>query len=85
MNVTISSAMSLQPELMIYLQKNGIDMHSAYLLDPELINLVEAFLKKKTPYEKAQLLADGILEIIRSDEFRKRLVLSDDKVDSAAK
>lgn len=84
MNATISSAMSLQPELMIYLQKNGIDMHSAYLLDPELINLVEAFLKKKTPYEKAQLLADGILEIIRSDEFRKRLDLIDDKADSAA-
>lgn len=82
-HTTITLAISLRPEWIDYLQRNEIDLNSAYLFDPKLIELTEAFLKEKTPYGKTQLLADEILKIIRSDEFKNRLNFSDNGTDSA--
>lgn len=84
-HTTITLAISLRPEWIDYLQRNEIDLNSAYLFDPKLIELTEAFLKEKTPYGKTQLLADEILKIIRSDEFKNRLNFSDNQTDSATK
>lgn len=84
-HTTITLAISLRPEWIDYLQRNEIDLNSAYLFDPKLIELTEAFLKEKTPYGKTQLLADEILKIIRSDEFKNRLNFSDNRTDSATK
>lgn len=84
-HTTIALATSLRPDLIDYLQRNGMDVNSAYPFDPKLIELAEAFLKEKTPYGKTQLLADEILKIIRSDEFKKRLNFSNNKSDSAIK
>lgn len=84
-HTTITLAISLRPEWIDYLQRNKIDLNSAYLFDPKLIELTEAFLKEKTPYGKTQLLADEILKIIRSDEFKNRLNFSDNRTDSATK
>ena len=84
-HTTITLVTSLRPEWIDYLQRNGIDVNSAYPFDPKLIELVEAFLKEKTPYGKTQLLADEILKIIRSDEFKERLNFSNNKSDSATK
>ena len=84
-NTTITLVTSLQPEWIDHLQRNGIDVNSAYLFDPKLIELAEAFLKEKTPYGKIQLLADEILKIIRSDEFKNRLNFSDTRTDSITK
>ena len=79
-HTTITLVTSLRPEWIDYLQRNGIDVNSAYPFDPKLIELVEAFLKEKTPYGKTQLLADEILKIIRSDEFKERLNFSNIRV-----
>lgn len=84
-HTTIALATSLRTDLIDYLQRNGMDVNSAYPFDPKLIELAEAFLKEKTPYGKTQLLADEILKIIRSDEFKKRLNFSNNKSDSAIK
>ena len=84
-HTTITLVTSLQPEWIDHLQRNGIDVNSAYLFDPKLIELAEAFLKEKTPYGKIQLLADEILKIIRSDEFKNRLNFSDTRTDSITK
>lgn len=84
-HTTITLVTSLRPEWIDYLQRNRIDVNSAYPFDPKLIELVEAFLKEKTPYGKTQLLADEILKIIRSDEFKERLNFSNNKSDSATK
>lgn len=84
-HTTITLVTSLRPEWIDYLQRNGIDVNSAYPFDPKLIELVEAFLKEKTPYGKTQLLADEILKIIRSDKFKERLNFSNNKSDSATK
>ena len=63
------------------MQRNGIYVNFVYLFDfdPKLIELTEAFLKEKTPYGKTQLLADAILKIICSDEFKKRLHFSENR------
>ena len=84
-HATITMVTALRPEWIDYLQRNGIDANSAYLFDSKLIELTEAFLKEKTPYGKIQSLADEILKIIRSDQFKERLNLSDNKIDSATK
>lgn len=84
-HTTITLVTSLQPEWIDHLQRNGIDVNSAYLFDPKLIELAEAFLKEMTPYGKIQLLADEILKIIRSDEFKNRLNFSDTRTDSITK
>lgn len=72
---------SLRPELIAYLQENGIDINKniVYLFDPQLIKLTEMFLNEKTPYGKVQLLKNKILEIIHSDEFKERLNFNDNK------
>ena len=82
---TITLVTSLRPEWIDCLQRNGINVNSAYPFDPKLIELAEVFLKEKTPYGKAQLLADEILKIIRSDEFKNRLNFSDNRTSSATK
>ena len=84
-HTTITLVPSLRSELIDYLHRNGMDVNFAYPFDPKLIELAEAFLKEKTPYGKTQLLADEILKIIRSDEFKNRLNFSDNRTDSAAK
>lgn len=84
-HTTIALVTSLRTEWIDYLQRNGIDGNSTYPFDPKLIELTEAFLKEKTPYGKAQLLADEILKIIRSDEFKNRLNFSDNQTSSATK
>ena len=84
-HTTIALATSLRTDLIDYLQRNGMDVNSAYPFDPKLIELAEAFLKEKTPYGKTQLLADEILKTIHSDEFKKRLNFSNNKSDSAIK
>lgn len=81
-HATITLITSLQPELIDYLQRNGMDVSSTSPFDPKLIKLTEAFLAEKTSYGKAQLLADDILKIIRSDEFKERLNFSNSKNDS---
>lgn len=81
-NQTISLAMSLQAELSDVLKRNGIDLASTYYLDPKLIKVTETFLKEKTPYGEMQILADDILKIIRSDDFKKRLCFGHFTVDS---
>lgn len=78
-HTTITLVTSLRPELINYLQRNGMNVNSIYLFDPKLIELTEAFLKEKTPYGKTQLLADEILKIIRSDEFKERLNFSNNR------
>lgn len=82
---TITLVISIRPEWIDYVRKNGIDVNSAYLFDPKLIELTESFLKEKTPYGKIQSLEDEILKIIRSDEFKGRLNFSDNKIASATK
>ena len=84
-HTTITLVPSLRSELIDYLHRNGMDVNFAYPFDPKLIELAEAFLKEKTPYGKTQLLADEILKIIRSDEFKNRLNFSDNRTDSATK
>ena len=79
LHTTITLVTSLRPEWIDYLQRNGINVNSAYSFDPKLIELTEVFLKEKTPYKKIQLLVDEILKIIRSDEFKERLNLSNNK------
>ena len=85
LHTTVALATSLRPEWIDHLQRNGIDVNSAYLFDPKLIELTEAFLKEKTPYGKTQLLADEIFKIIRSDEFKNRLHFSDNRNSLEAK
>lgn len=72
-HTTISMLTYLRPEWSDYLQGNGIDVNTAYLFDSQIIKLTETFLKEKTSYTKIHLLADEILEIIHSDEFKERL------------
>ena len=72
-HTTISMLTYLRPEWSDYLQGNGIDVNTAYLFDSQIIKLTETFLKEETSYTKIQLLADEILEIIHSDEFKERL------------
>lgn len=77
-NETIAMMVSLRPKLNDYLLQNGIDIKTKYLLDPKIIELTETFLKEMTPYTKTQLLADKILSIIRSDEFKEHLNFNTD-------
>lgn len=78
-HTTVIIFVNLRTEWSDYLQQNGIEVNTNYLVDPRIIKLTETFLKDKTPYTKAQLLADKILEIIHSNEFKERLNFSDNR------